>query len=104
MVQITHNLNGTHISHACNLCLTRVTHVCTACVKAKNTHGIKPRVYNKCTTHTHLSIRSIHHETILLTTSSALSFIVYACGTILGGMITDKLGHLRHTVPVTTCS
>ena len=31
MVQITHNLNGTRVSHAC--------------AKAKNMHGIKPRVY-----------------------------------------------------------
>ena len=30
MVQITHNLNGTH--------------VCAVCAKAKNTHGIKPLV------------------------------------------------------------
>ena len=37
----------------------------------------------------HLSIQSICHETILLTTSSALSFIIYACGTILGGIVTD---------------
>ena len=38
----------------------------------------------------HLSIQSIYHETILLTTSSALSFIIYACGTILGGIVTDN--------------
>ena len=37
----------------------------------------------------HLSIQSICHETILLTTSSALSFIIYACGTILGGIVND---------------
>ena len=37
----------------------------------------------------HLSIQSICHETILLTTSSALSFIIYAYGTILGGIVTD---------------
>ena len=45
----------------------------------------------------HLSIRSIYHETILLTTSSALRFIIYVCKTILGGMVTDILEHLRHT-------
>ena len=39
----------------------------------------------------HLSIRSICRETILLTTSSALSFIIYACRTILGGIATDIL-------------
>ena len=37
----------------------------------------------------HLSIQSICHETILLTTSSALSFIIYACRTILDGIVTD---------------
>ena len=37
----------------------------------------------------HLSIQSICHETILLTTSSALSFIIYACITILDGIVTD---------------
>ena len=45
----------------------------------------------KYTTHTHLSIRSICHEMILLTTSSALSFIIYTCRTILGGIVTDIL-------------
>ena len=37
----------------------------------------------------HLSIHSICHETILLTTSSASNFIIYACRTILGGIATD---------------
>ena len=32
---------------------------------------------NKCTTHMHLPIQSIQHKMILLTTSSALSFIIY---------------------------
>ena len=90
-VQITHNLNGT--------C------VCAACAKAKNTRGIKPLVYMRvCTTYTHLSIRSICHETILLTTSSVLSFIIYACRTILGGIVTNILGIPRNTAFVTPCS
>ena len=32
-----------------------------------------------------------------LQTSSALSFILYACRTILGGIVTDIQGHRRHT-------
>ena len=66
-------------------------------------HGCT-RVYNKCTTHTHLFIRSICHEMNLLTTSSALSFIIYTCRTILGGIVTDILGHPRHTAFVAPCS
>ena len=61
-------------------------------------------VYNKCTTHMHLSMRSICHKTILLTTSSALSFKIYVCRTILGGMVTDILGHPRYTAFLATCS
>ena len=52
----------------------------------------------------HSSIRSVCHETILLTTSSALSYIIYTCITILGGIVTDILGHLRHTASVAACS
>ena len=55
-------------------------------------------------THMHLPIQNICHKTILLITSSALSFIIYACRTILGGMVTDILGHPRHTAFVATCS
>ena len=80
MVQITHNLNSTGMSHACS--------------KANKMCCIKLHV-NKCTTHMHVSI-SICHETILLITSSALSFIIYACRTILGGVVTNKLRHLTH--------
>ena len=43
MVQITHNLNGTRVSHAC---VPRVQ-------KQKNTCGIKPLMY----TRVHTSIR-----------------------------------------------
>ena len=46
----------------------------------------------------HLFKRSSSHEMILLTTSSALSFIIYACRFILGGMATNTLGHPTHTV------
>ena len=78
------------------------------CAKAKNMRGIKPHVYMhvKSMHHTHLSIQSIYHEMILLTTSSALSFIIYACRTILGGIVTDRdiLGHPRHTAFVAPCS
>ena len=52
----------------------------------------------------HLSIRSICHETILVTTSSALSFIIYTCRNTLGKMVTDGLGHLRHTAFVAAYS
>ena len=51
-------------------------------------------------TQMHLSIRSICHKMSLLTTGSALSFIttqLKSCRTILGGMVTDILGHPRHT-------
>ena len=37
----------------------------------------------------HLSIQIICHETILLTTSSALSFVIYACITVLDRIVTD---------------
>ena len=54
--------------------------------------------------HTHLCVHSICHKLILLTTSSALSFIFYACTNILlGGMVTDILGYLGHTVFVANC-
>ena len=54
--------------------------------------------------HTRLCVRSICHKSILLTTSSALSFIVYACRNILlGGMVTDILVYLGHTAFVATC-
>ena len=78
-----------------------------ACAKAKEACGIKPLIYtcvNKCTTRMHLSILSIYHEMILLTTSSALRFIIYACRTIVGGIGTDILGHPRHTAFVASCS
>ena len=55
-VQITHNLNSIHM-----------------CKNKKNMCGIKPHMYNKCTTHTHLSIQTNCHEMIFLTTSSALT-------------------------------
>ena len=38
-----------------------------------------------------MPIRSICHKVILLTTSSALSFIIYTCRTILGGIGTNIL-------------
>ena len=53
--------------------------------------------YTHTHTHTHLSIQSIYHEMIHLTTSSALSFIIYPCRTIFDGIVTNILGHLRHT-------
>ena len=56
------------------------------------------------TPHMDLSIQSICHEMILLTTSSAISFIIYVCRYILGGMVNDILGHLRHVAFVATCS
>ena len=36
--------------------------------------------------------------------SSALSCIMYACRNILGKMVIDILGQLRHTAFVATCS
>ena len=67
MVQITHNLNG-----------PRVTCMSHACANAKNTHGIRPRVYMRVKFNTrvqnkmqHTCIVAICHETILLTTSGA---------------------------------
>ena len=50
-----------------------------------------------CTTQTHLSTQNICHKTILLKTSSDLNFTIYVCRTIRGGMVTDILGHLKHT-------
>ena len=54
----------------------------------------------------HLSIRSICHEMIFPTASSALSFIIYACRTILGGILTDILHGTpaRYTAFVALCS
>ena len=55
--------------------------------------------------HTHAyPYKVLCHETILLTTSSALRFIIYTCRTILGGMVINILGHPRHTIIVATCS
>ena len=57
--------------------------------------------------HTHAIIHTKYcHETIHLTTSSALRFIIYACTgrNILGGMVTTILGHSRHAVFVAACS
>ena len=57
---------------------------CATCAKAKNMHDIKPCVYTcvKLLHHTHTlnypyEVRSIYHETIYLTTSSALNFTIY---------------------------
>ena len=90
-LQITHNLNSTRMSHTCDTreqkqktCMA-LNHACTC-------------VWNKCTTHTHLSIQSICHQMILLTTNSASSFIIYACRTILGGIVIDIIGHMRHSI------
>ena len=87
---------------------TKMVHTSVHVCKRKKTHVASnyacTRMQNKCTTHTHLSIRNIYHETILLTTSSDLSFIIYACRNILGGMVSDILGHLGHTAFVAPCS
>ena len=62
-----------------------VTRVCNSKNMRTSNHACTC-MYNKCTTHLHLSIQNIFHETIILTTSSALSIIIYACGNILGGI------------------
>ena len=82
-----HNVIGTHMCKSKKHAWHQTTRVAT-------------RLWNKCTytTHTHLSIQRICHETILLTTRSASSFIIYACRTILVGIITNILGHQRYTV------
>ena len=54
--------------------------------------------------HMLLFIRSNCHEMILLTTSSVLTLIIYACRNIPGGIVTNILGHLRHTIFVAACS
>ena len=79
-----------------------------ACAKAKTcvaSNHACARVYNKCTTHTHTYPYEIFATiTILLTTSSALNFTIYTCRNILDVIVTDILGHLRHTAFVATCS
>ena len=83
--------------HVTRMCKSKKT-----CVVSNHTCTF---MQNKCTTHMHLFIQSIFHKTTLLTTSSALSFmIIYACRNILGGMVTDILGHQRHTAFIAICS
>ena len=90
--------------------LKRHTRVCRMC-KSKKTRVASnhscAHIYTRVKWmhhNTHLSIRSICHETILLTTSSASSFIIYACRTILGWIVTDILGVPRNTAFVAPCS
>ena len=104
-VQITHKLNATHMSHSSDMC------VCRVCKSKEHAWHQTTRVHAVHTckiiaphSYTHLSIWSICYETILLTTSSTLSFIIYACRTILGGIVTDILGIPRHTAFVAPCS
>ena len=92
-VQITHNLNDTHVSHVCQnkkhaWNQTTCWHKCK--INAPHTHAYPYKV--------------LCHETILLTTSSALHLIIYTFRTILGGIVTNILGHPRHTIIVATCS
>ena len=74
---------------------------------AKNVHGIKPHMYMHVkydATHWHAYVYKVCYEMILLMTSSALSFVIYACRNFhLGGILTDTLGHLRCTAFVATC-
>ena len=78
---------------------TCVTCMCVVCAKAKNMGGIKPCVYthvNKCTTpHTYPHEVSTTKRSSLQPVASALSFIIYACRTILRGIVTNILGHPR---------
>ena len=80
-------------------CVTRVcvTHICKSKKHAQHqtthVHACKINAH----AHALISIQTICHKMILLTASSALSFIIYACKTILGGIVTDILGHPRHT-------
>ena len=64
-----------------------------------------------CGTH----IKQMHHTHTLIHTKylpqndplynqQCLSFIIYTCRNILGGMVTDILVHLRHTAFVVACS
>ena len=86
-------LNSTHMLHtyACDTyaCDTCITCVCAACAQAQNMRGIKLHMYT-CVKYAYPH-KVFWHETILLTTGSALSFIIYACRTILGRMVTDIL-------------
>ena len=84
----------------------RVTCIFAMCAKSKDVCH-QTMLVNACkmnVPHMDLSIQIICHEMILLTTSSALSFIIYVCRYILGGMVTDVLGHPRHVAFVATCS
>ena len=91
-VQITHNLNGTlmckskkHVWHQ----TTRVQ-VC--------------KINNAPHTRTYPNEVSATKQSSLQPVASALSFIIYPCRTILDGIVTDILGHPRHTAFVAPCS
>ena len=96
---------------------TRVTRVCVACVPRVQKQKTSVASNHSCTrvcTHLHAcKMNAPHTRTYpyevsamkrLLTTSSALSFIIYACRTILGGIVTDILGVPRNTAFVAPCS
>ena len=67
------------------------------CVHMQKTGMTSNHVYMLVQQHVCLCIRSIYHEKILFMTSGALSFIIYTCKNILSEMVTDILGHPRHT-------
>ena len=99
MVQVTHNLKGPHMWHAWSehTCVLFLDSTCMY-THAVFKHACVLTLVHACKTK---CMWSICHKTILLTTGSALSFIIYACRTILGGIVTNILGHPRLVIYVT---
>ena len=82
----------------------RVTGMCKskkhAWHQTKHVHACKINAPQTCTYRYEIS--AMKRST--LQTSSALSFTIYACRTILGGIVTNILGHPRHTAFLAPCS
>ena len=91
-VHFTHNLNSTCECPTQNMYELKQKHAWHQAI-----HVYLCIIQFITNTHTYAYIRSICHETILLTASDALTFKIYLCRNILfGEMVTDILGDPRH--------
>ena len=91
----------TRMSHVCH------THVCRMCKSKKHTWHQTMHVQACKISAPHTSTYPYElfaMKQSLQPVASALSFIIYTCRNIFIGMVTDILGHLRHTAFVATCS
>ena len=97
------------MSHVCD---TRVCHVCKSkkhawhqamCVQTCKMNAPQTHTYTYTHTLIHMKyISSTKQSSLQLV--GALSSIIHACRNIFGGIVTDLLGHPRHTAFEAACS